>query len=347
MKKIIKGILQSNPAIWQLYSGVKFWFKHVFLLRYFLYDLKNAYRYMYWAPKKTSRSFDVLKSDLLFQFHKLEKGLIMPGERRVFGESVVVNILEIVQFWNKKGYSPSDDVYVAAIKTLESYLTKIDEDGFEHQCSVFQKVKRFLNEEKLLKHEEYSKFDTPRLLVNNYTNGLDGFKTLVSFRRSVREFSSKEVDKKLIANAVKIAQQSPSVCNRQSSKIYIFDDTSMIKKLLSFQNGNTGFENYIYNLAIITSDQTSFFNATERNQPFVDGGLFTMSYLYALSAQGLASCCLNWCVSPNTDKKVHELAKIANSERIVMYVAFGWPADNVSVPKSARKSLDDVLVYCK
>lgn len=94
-------------------------------------------------------------------------------------------------------------------------------------------------------------------------------------------------------------------------------------------------------------DQTAFFNATERNQPFVDGGLFTMSYLYALSAQGLASCCLNWCVSPNTDKKVHELAKIANSERIVMYVAFGWPADNVSVPKSARKSLDDVLVYCK
>lgn len=347
MKKVIKGILQSYPTVWQLYNSVKLWFKNFFLLRFFLYDLHNTYKYMYWAPKKKLRTFEVLKSYLLFQFHKLEKGLVMPGERRFFGESVVVNILESLQSWNTKGFSPDDPVYIASIKTLESYLTKISKDGFEQQCSVCHKVKIFLNEQKLFKQEKKTEFETPCLLVNNYSSGLDGFETLVNFRRSVREFSNKEVDKKLIANAVKIAQQSPSVCNRQSSKIYIFDDTSMIKKLLSFQNGNTGFENYIYNLAIITSDQTSFFNATERNQPFVDGGLFTMSYLYALSAQGLASCCLNWCVSPNTDKKVHELAKIANSERIVMYVAFGWPADNVSVPKSARKSLDDVLVYCK
>jgi hypothetical protein len=37
-------------------------------------------------------------------------------------------------------------------------------------------------------------------------------------------------------------------------------------------------------------------------EPALDGGLFLMSFLLALESQGLASCCLNFCVGPQTDR---------------------------------------------
>ena len=46
------------------------------------------------------------------------------------------------------------------------------------------------------------------------------FSQLVGARRSVRHYSSEPVSLSILEEAVKLAQQSPSVCNRQGAKVW-------------------------------------------------------------------------------------------------------------------------------
>lgn len=341
IKNKLKNWLKARPALWQSYSRIKLFTRHVVLLRYHVYDLANTFKYMYW-PVQESRDIEIIKAELIFQFHKLEKGLVMPGKRRLFGESIVVRVLKLLTIWHDRNYSLEDSVYLGAVGAIESYQHKIRGDGFAEECRVLDEVDDFLNGSVKTKK---AVIKTPVPLVNNFSGGYAEFMRLVSFRRSVREFSSQEVGRALLVNAVKAAQQSPSVCNRQASKIYFYSDRKKIDELLSFQNGNKGFGHLVPCLAVVTVDQKLFFNATERNEPFIDGGLFTMSFLYGLSSQGMVSCCLNWCVSPSVDKKVHGVADIPSSERIMMFIAVGYPVNAIKVPTSARKNTSDVVTF--
>ena len=47
-------------------------------------------------------------------------------------------------------------------------------------------------------------------------------------------------------------------------------------------------------LLIIAMDLKAFVPAHERYQHWIDGGMFSMSIIYALHSLGLSSCCLNW-----------------------------------------------------
>ncbi len=69
-----------------------------------------------------------------------------------------------------------------------------------------------------------------------------------------------------------------------------------------------------------------------------------MSFLYGLSAQGLSSCCLNWCELLKVDKKIHNDMGVPASERVMMLIAIGYPAQGVKVPLSCRKDISDVFI---
>jgi nitroreductase len=114
--------------------------------------------------------------------------------------------------------------------------------------------------------------------------------------------------------------------------------------LISLQNGNKGFGHLIPTLAVITSDSGAFFDASERHEPYIDGGLFSMTLMYALSAKGLATCCLNWCVSPDKDVALRNILPLADSEVVIMLMAIGYPEPDVLVPRSPRKPTANVLI---
>ena len=63
----------------------------------------------------------------------------------------------------------------------------------------------------------------------------------------------------------------------------------LFMKALKIQGGFLGYAMPPV-LLLVTSDIRAFMNNGERNEPFVDGGLFSMSLLYALEAYGLAAC---------------------------------------------------------
>ncbi|KQP43198.1 hypothetical protein ASF44_06420 [Pseudorhodoferax sp. Leaf274] len=91
-------------------------------------------------------------------------------------------------------------------------------------------------------------------------------------------------------------------------------------------------------MIVICADSRYFFDASERNQPYIDSGLFSMSLILALQARGIASCCLNWCVAPDLDQRAHQQGNIADHEKIIMYLAVGYASANALVPRSPRRT---------
>lgn len=299
---------------------------------------------MYWANDEQMSS-NQLRAKLLFYYHKIEKGICMPGEKRLFAVEVVPLITHMLTIWEDAAYSREDPIYIGAISSLRSYSALLHMDGLDPEQAICASIDEFLARRMDIRR---GFAETPITITDKEigaTVSHDAFRSLCELRRSFRDFDTRKVSEEGIRWAVELAQLSPSACNRQPCKVYVVSNEDTKRVLLSHQNGNSGFGHLAPMVLVLTSDSSHFFGAIERHQPYVDGGLFSMSLLYGLQVQGLVSCCLNWCVTPATDAAVHQLLDIPNAERIVMLVLVGYPVEKTVVPKSQRKAVDSVLVF--
>ncbi|HTI50253.1 MAG TPA: nitroreductase family protein [Planctomycetaceae bacterium] len=162
-------------------------------------------------------------------------------------------------------------------------------------------------------------------------------------RYSIRQFSPEPVALDLIARAVRMAQKTPSVCNRQSARVYVYDNDDTGAGVLACQNGNRGFGHLADKVLIVTADLQHFLSIGERNQCWIDGGMFAMSLIYALHSLGLGTCCLNWSVEQDADERLRRAAGIAASENVIMLLAVGHLPEELGVARSERKDLNEVL----
>ncbi len=73
------------------------------------------------------------------------------------------------------------------------------------------------------------------------TSAHDSFAQLALARRSVRDFADAPVPNDALREAVRLAQLSPSACNRQPCRVYAVTESARMAELLEYQNGNRGF----------------------------------------------------------------------------------------------------------
>lgn len=164
-------------------------------------------------------------------------------------------------------------------------------------------------------------------------------------RSSVRQFAPDPVTPEELELAVSIAQRSPCVCNRQSGRVRALTERSDISDALAIQGGARGFEREVPLLLVISSELANFQGAGERNQCWVDGGLFAMSLMWGLHSLGLVSCALNWSKEPAVDRELKSRFDIPASESIIFLLAVGRPPEEFTVARSPRKPLNEVLVW--
>src|SRR5690606_17726718 len=93
-------------------------------------------------------------------------------------------------------------------------------------------------------------------------------------RKSIRNFTGEIVPESTIHKAIAIALNAPSVCNRQASRVYYIDDKRLIDDALKIQGGFTGYTDNVKQLLIVTCDRNYFYTVGERNQFYIDGGIF-------------------------------------------------------------------------
>ncbi|AQS52648.1 hypothetical protein BW727_100240 [Jeotgalibaca dankookensis] len=329
VKKVLPKIITDSIIKWRVRRSITELYK---------YDKRRLLKYTY--NVNDHLSMENLRAKITFHYHSIEKGLSNANLRLGFGEKAFKELFWAMDKYVMEGFEVKDFRFQNAISVINSYVELHRTYGYDVR-EIESYLKKY--QDYLLKENENS---GGYMIIDKAT--LPNFKELrfseLAFNRhSVRDFGIKEVDDNKIYEAINVAAKSPSVCNRQSWKVYLIKSTKLIKKVLKQQGGLTGNGDNLKKLLLITSDKQYMTGGTERNQTYIDGGLYTMSLLYALESANIATCTLNTSFSLEKEKKIRELLNINESEDFIAFVAVGTYPELVKVAKSPRDNYSSFL----
>lgn len=173
----------------------------------------------------------------------------------------------------------------------------------------------------------------------------DDLVSLAHRRRSVRWFLQQRVPRDLIEQAVLVAAQSPSACNRQPFVFRIFDDPELAHRVGAIPAGTAGFSENFPAVVVIVGQQRHYFDERDRHVIYIDGALASMSFVYALETLGLSSCCINWPDIEEREQAMAEFLRLEADERPIMLIAVGYPDPEGLVACSQKKSLSQLCRF--
>lgn len=311
----------------------------VLLLRNYLYDFRRVATYS--AAVRDIPSRENLRALITMDYHRIEKGLSLRDMRERFGADVLRRLeRDIVAYERLYG---RDETTAVALRALDQY------------CHVHEQRSCDVGEVRSMLDRIHAaapggapvgcqaggtiELERSQLLASIPERAGD----LITTRHSVRDFDDRPVELDSIRTAVAAAMRSPSVCNRQSWRVHVYREPAMRERVLALQNGNAGFRHRVDTALVVTSPVHAFVTAGERNQCWIDGGMFSMSLILALHAQGLGACCLNWSVERERDQELHRAAGIPLDEAVIMMIAVGHLPERFLVAQSPRRPLEEVL----
>lgn len=312
------------------------------LIREYVYDYHRMVRHS--SAVQWGNSREKLQSLIIIRYHGIEKGLSLPQPRPGFGRDKIAQLIEMLRTYIDN-YG-ADHSTLTALNALDAYLE------FNAKAGVQDETLRATVEELARRAAEFPRPEGDltagcRELTEATVRqaGQAPFEEFMASRCTVRQFSDDPVDPEVLRAAVRIAQKTPSVCNRQPWRAWVVNDAAKIKRILEIGGGARGFEDQMKVILVVTSDLASFQSPGERNQCWIDGGMFGMALIQALHAQGLASCCMNWSKTQDIDRRLRQLVAIPDSESIIFLLGVGHPREEFLVAASARKPVDEVLRF--
>lgn len=275
---------------------------------------------------------------LLIEAHAVEKGLSLANPRDLFGLAKVRFLMRELKLYDMARSPFPAEMTLGVLRTyVQVHRAKGVENAILDEIEDF--TASFLADNQVdlrggLRHFEAA-YDPESLRPAEF----------LSSRFSNRIVDSEPLDLKAIEQAVSIAQTAPSQCNRQASQAHFFQDREQISKLLALQSGASGFSETVGNLFVISCDLPAWGGAQQRNQLYVDGSLFAMALIYALHAQGIATCPLNLAVTNRKERAIKIAGKIPAGQRLIMMIAVGRPhtESGLKAAASPRRSLTEVL----
>ena len=136
----------------------------------------------------------------------------------------------------------------------------------------------------------------------------------------------------------------PSVCDRQPTRIHVYDDPTIIEQALDIQRGFNGYRTPPV-LVLVSSDIRAFMTEGECHEAYVDGGMYAMNLLYALEIEGLAACPLNTMFTMSQDRRTRTLLRLPDNECFVMYIAVGRPLRTTPICRSRRRAAEQIVSW--
>ena len=259
-----------------------------------------------------------LIGEIIQGYHSIEKGLTMPNRRLGFGQASIILLVKNINDYLVYGSSKNKQ-FIHAISVINEYINIHKKKNFKLDTKTINSLDKLpvINIQK-------SKSTQISLTQTDYfKNSKLSFDLFSNSRHSVRNFSDKNIEIDVLKKAIELAQNAPSACNRQSSRVNVYSNKEKINKLLKIQGGNRGFGHLTNKLIIVTSDWSGFDGVRERFAPWVDGGIFSLNLVYALHFHKIATCMLNCNLIKEQDKELSIEANIPNSENIIVMIACG------------------------
>jgi nitroreductase len=290
------------------------------------------------ANDKDKKDAASLKSWILQDKHRIEKGLSLPSPRRGFGLNVLLRLHKNLQDY--LAIHEKDYVYYIGVGAYRAYA--------EYHSVHYEELSLEITHLIDVYSGDFSDEQTSVVGLKSISKSTIDSSTLSDFyesRASCRKFKKDtRIAEDKLYEAVRIAKHTPSVCNRQPWRVHFFSE-GKVKEILSLQNGNVGFGDEVPYIAVVTCDLKAFYAPSERNQAFVDGGLFSMSFLLALHSLDIKACSLNWCDTFGVRRKFSKLGVVDNSEVVIMIIAFGYAEDDATCAKSPRLNTTNFLKF--
>lgn len=305
----------------------------------FNYRIKKAYKYdaqFYIASsdKNKSPSSTTLIGKIIREYHVIEKGLTMPKRRLGFGTKVISSLCDnCIEFITK--HNSTNCQLNHAMGVLLEYKKLHEETNFKLSKDINIKLQTIDNLKIATSTEQKT---TTR--ENYFSKTKSDFKSFSNSRKSIRNYSEVSIPTERIHKALQLATNTPSACNRQAWRTYLYSDKKKIQSILDIQGGNRGFGHLADKLIIITSEIGMFYTHAERNQAFIDGGIYAMNLLYTLHYYEIGACILNCSVTPEKDIKLREATAVKPSEVFIAMISCGNLPDEFSYPISKRYSID-------
>lgn len=316
--KIIQSNLGSKKIIAQLNQAKR-------------YDIDRILKHT--MPTKKD-DINQLIGLIIREYHVIEKGLTMPEPRLGFGKEILMDLIKNCLIFTSK-YAHKEEQLMHAISVVIEYELFHEKNNYildNEIVLMIEKLKFSFSDIEISNQKEVTQ--------TNYFSNIDSpFPEFSWSRSSVRNYSNENVDINSIIAALDIARSTPSACNRQPWRTYVFDSKNQILSILNLQGGNRGFGHLSNKLIIICSEISMYAPIEERNGAYVDGGMYAMNLLYALHYKKIAACILNCSFSIEKDKKMRKLSGIKESEVFIAMITCGIAPESFKITNSYRYNL--------
>ena len=335
MIKKIKALLQNvrvilsrlfvSPLKTYYFTGRLFW---------------NDYRqFMLYSSSVKMLDKECFIARIVMTYHVIEKGLTMPKKRLDFGHETVYDLMRQVDEYEKLfGRSEANVDYAAGV--VKEYLALHERSNFpiNQEDAFWKRVMNFCKSHADIPCSK--QVSTTRDAFFKDINA--SFPVFAASRHTCRHYEG-PLPLEIVESAVKLAMTAPSACNRQHARVHCVSNHQTRDVIFTLQNGNRGFAKDADKLLVVTSDLNDLRWHEERNDIYTNAGMFLMNLCYALHYHKVAHCVLNWSVSPEADRKLHDLLGIGMNERPVALVCCGPMPERVELAASPRKKFEDIF----
>lgn len=302
------------------------------LRRYDLWRLCQAS----WVKRALSRETRV--AEIVVHYHVVEKGLTMPGRRLNFGHAMVTLLArQCLAFQETFGVEGAPQVR-HAIAVLRAYAAL-------HDPSARAEAPAFWADfgELLARLPEVPPATQPHVTREAFFAAVHAdFEAFARSRHTLRHYAGPLPIERVRAAVALACETAPSACNRQHARVRCVSDPALRDRLLALQNGNRGFGHLADKVLVVSADCDDLLSPAERNDAYVNGGIFLMNLCYALHYHQIAHCMLNWSVSPETDRALRALIPIRESEIVLALLTCGEAPECFDVAMSPRRPVAEM-----
>lgn len=300
--------------------------------------MHDAFVYASWSSTFSMRGKERVEARIMAYVHTVEKAFSLKETKEGFGKNNVRILLGLMGRYRK--IDPEHDLstaFLSGMGVVNKYI--------KYMMGKGERIDEIVRMYDLVRDgKEYQECGS---IIIDKREILDSikidFNRFIKSRRSIRNFTNEDIPLKIIEKAIALAQNAPSVCNRQSVRIHVISELRMIEYVLECQGGAKGFSQYVNKLLLVNSNLNAFHGPQERNQSFVDAGIYSMLLLLSLHSLGLGACALCWFPDIKKERLVKNKLKIDDNELIVLCIAVGVMPETVVTAESKRYGINKIF----
>lgn len=161
---------------------------------------------------------------------------------------------------------------------------------------------------------------------------------IINRRRSVRQFSEKEVPVELVTSLLKAAMQAPSAHNEQPWRFIVITKKGTLETMSQLSSSSKLLKEAPMAILLIT-DLNLLKSPTMYAQ---DMSAATQNILLEATSLGLGSCWIGVYGRPDRMKVIHDFFQLKDQEEPFSLIALGYPLQDAALSHVDRYQADRV-----